>query len=80
MGCGCYITVAHTYTWGLRVQIEGSGKLLLGITGDIGLNIVYNRISGELAGNVDWTGGGGAGISVGVSGTVGRSLGGDPMM
>jgi hypothetical protein len=60
---------------GFRLQIEFSGDIGLGLSGTIGVNFVYNRISDTAAGNVDWALEPGIGIGGGVSATGGLLVG-----
>jgi hypothetical protein len=57
---------------GLRVQLEGSVFIM---SGSVGLNVVYNRIDGHLAGNLDWSLEGGPGVGAGASVTGGPLIG-----
>ena len=60
---------------GFRLQVEGSIDVGVGVSGTIGVNGIYNRNSGGLAGNVDWSVELGGGIGAGLSGTGGLLVG-----
>jgi len=60
---------------GIRLQVEISIDIIIGLSGSVGVNLVYNRNSDELAGNVDWSFEPGLGIGAGASGTGGILIG-----
>jgi len=60
---------------GVRIQGELATKLLGGVSGDGGINLVYNRVSNQLVIYSDLTGEGGPGIGFGGSITVGPIVG-----
>jgi RHS repeat-associated protein len=60
---------------GGRLQVEGSLDFGIGLSGTIGVNVIYNRNSDELAANVDWAIEPGIGFGEGVSGTGGLLIG-----
>jgi hypothetical protein len=60
---------------GIRLQGEGSIDLGLGVSGSIGLNVVYNRIDDRLLANVDWAVEPGLGYGEGISFTGGPLIG-----
>jgi len=60
---------------GGRLQLEVSFDIGIGLSGTVGVNLVYNRISDQLAGNVDWAFEPGIGIGTGASGTGGLLIG-----
>jgi hypothetical protein len=60
---------------GGRVQVEVSGDIGVGISGTVGVNLVYNRVSDELAISGDWSIVPGGGIGGGVDATGGLLLG-----
>jgi hypothetical protein len=62
---------------GVRVQVEIAIPILeiVGASGTLGGNLVYNRVTDQLAGNIDWAGEPGVGISGGVSIVGGPILG-----
>ena len=55
--------------------MEGSLDIGIGISGSVGVNAVYNRISDELAVNIDWAFEPGVGIGTGISSTAGLLVG-----
>lgn len=64
--------------FGVRAQGEISGNipdLPVGVTFNLGGNVVYNRHSGELVANVDWSWQVGGGVGAGGSGTEGILVG-----
>lgn len=60
---------------GGRIQLEISLDVGIGLSGSAGVNVVYNRNSGELATNVDWALEPGIGVGAGASGTGGLIIG-----
>ena len=60
---------------GGRLQLEGSFTIIVGVSVGVGVNVVYNRNSDELAANVDWAIEGGGGFGAGASGTGGLLVG-----
>jgi hypothetical protein len=61
---------------GIRIQGElAAGFGLFGLSGTIGVNLVYNKIDGQLAGNVDWSIEPGIGLFSGGSITAGPLIG-----
>lgn len=60
---------------GGRIQVEVSIDFVIGWSGSIGVNGVYNRYSDELAANVDWAFEPGIGIGGGGSATGGLLIG-----
>jgi len=61
---------------GFRIQIEGSvGLGIVGLSGSAGVNIIHNRFSKELIGNLDWSVEPGLGGGLGVSMTGGSLIG-----
>jgi hypothetical protein len=60
---------------GGRIQLEGSFTIGIGLSVGVGINVVYNRNSDELASNIDWAVEGGGGVGAGASGTGGLLVG-----
>jgi hypothetical protein len=60
---------------GVRVQVEGSFDPGVSTSGTAGFNLVYNRVSDELAYSIDVAGTGGVGVGTGGSVTGGVLIG-----